>query len=513
MILKIQEDVDGYPQFEALIKARIETNKEQLFTVSTENLFSHYFLGNLDGYRRQHYNCRCCKQFFDRYGGLVTIDENGKKHSLLWNVSGVPEFFKNAVRHLRKMVENRSITNMFISSEQMFGHPETGEWTHFHGRNPKVVLNPLKNSHQLMAEKLEDFDILHRSLLEFPLQTAEEAVRVISRLNRSEKALDCAHWFVNLHEDVKAADNKNHFNVIWKYVGNAPAGWCHIRSSMIGTVLEQLKAGMSFGKIEVSWNAKMDPLKYQRPTTVKAGNIDAAETAFQKLGAQSALPRRFAELGDIKKLIWQPSVPRPKKVLFGSVRPSSGIPSLKLRQSVMTWEKFQRTVLKDAEKLEFLATPKGNYYSLVTAVDPNSYPMLQWDSWEYRNQLSHYVYVGGSNASNWNLMAGSWVKVNGLCMSPPQQSPGNFKNHADRVMVVLDRCFDINYRVGGLYFPEDLKNELREFRSVIEAYSNNNSISGRGSAHGYMFSEGQNYGDTVVFRVNGVDEYKIDRWD
>ncbi len=516
--LKLQEDSDGYPDFEALIKERIEENRFPLFTVSTDNLFE-VFLDNIVNYRRQHYNCRCCKKFFERYGGLVTIDDDGVKDSLLWQVDMVPSFFKPAVKAVKKLVEGRVITNQFVSSEQMFGYPETGEWTHLHGQNPKVVVNPLKTSHQLMAEKLEDYDILHRSILEFPLEIAAEAVRVIKRLVRSEKALGCAEWFVKLHTDLRTAVQKNQFNVIWKYVAEAPAGWCHIRTSMIGTVLEDLKEGNNFAVIEKKWNDKMDPLKYQRPTTVKAGNIERAEEVFLKLGAQSALPRRFAEFGDVKKFVWIPYVQGTgqRTGLIESVTPKStnfGIQTgINLASQVMTWEKFKRTVLPEAKTLEFFTPHRGNYVALVTAQDPDSYPMLQWDCLEDRNNLSHYVYVGGSAASAWNLTASTWVKVNGICPDPAHQGTLVPSNHADRAIVILDKAYDINYRTGGLFFPENLKSELREVRSVVEQFSNNNSISGRGSAHGYIFSDNTNFDGGINFRVNGKDQYKIDRWD
>ena len=57
-------------------------------------------------------------------------------------------------------------------------------------------------------------------------------------------------------------------NLTWLAVATAPAGFCHVRSSMIGTLLEDVAAGMPFDAIKQRFDAKMHPLQYQRPTAM-----------------------------------------------------------------------------------------------------------------------------------------------------------------------------------------------------------------------------------------------------
>ena len=47
-----------------------------LFTTNVNNLYE-IFLSGLPEEAKQHYNCRCCRRFVDRFGGIVTITEAG----------------------------------------------------------------------------------------------------------------------------------------------------------------------------------------------------------------------------------------------------------------------------------------------------------------------------------------------------------------------------------------------------------------------------------------------------
>ena len=69
----------------------------------------------------------------------------------------------------------------------------------------------------------------------------------------------------------------------------------------------------------------------------------------------------------------------------------------------MTWDKFQRTVLPSAERIEFLAPSHGSYTALVTAANAEAPPILQWDRDGARNPVSWYFWNGGSSASQFGL--------------------------------------------------------------------------------------------------------------
>jgi hypothetical protein len=67
---------DGYDHLEKMIKESFKdaiANHEVLYTTDCENLYD-IFLQNLPEDARQHYTCNACRNFVNRYGGLVTID-------------------------------------------------------------------------------------------------------------------------------------------------------------------------------------------------------------------------------------------------------------------------------------------------------------------------------------------------------------------------------------------------------------------------------------------------------
>ena len=66
--------------------------------------------------------------------------------------------------------------------------------------------------------------------------------------------------------------------MIWAAVASAPAGWCHVKSSIVGSLLDDIKSGMSFVTIQNRWEMKLDPTRYLRPQAAPdAGNIQQAE--------------------------------------------------------------------------------------------------------------------------------------------------------------------------------------------------------------------------------------------
>ena len=119
--------------------------------------------------------------------------------------------------------------------------------------------------------KLEPFDHSIRYSLAQALKLLKSEA-----LYRSEKVLGQAQWLYDLHRALPSRRNRDH--VLWRAVAAAPAGFCHPRSSMIGTLLEDLAAGMPFDDVSRRFAEKMHPLLYQRPQAApSAGNIAQAE--------------------------------------------------------------------------------------------------------------------------------------------------------------------------------------------------------------------------------------------
>ena len=524
-----QRENDGYGELLAGIRQEFDKSTKDgsapLFTTNAGDLYG-LLLDGIPEEARQHYNCNACRHFVNRYGGLVKIDEKtGKQTPVMWPEKA-PAFFSEAVKKIRRKVSAATVTGVFITSERQLGTPMTGSWEHMAVKVPEPMVHRkrLKNAFQEAAEKAEDYGLLASAIGKYRTETVETAVNLLrsEALYRSENVLGMAEWFLEVLQLVK--EKRATRNIIWYKAATAPVGFCHISSNVIGTLLDDIAAGYDFNTVSRKFAEKMNPLQYQRPQAApSAGNVAQAERIVEKLGIANSLKRRYARLDEIQT-IWRP-IPVKKA---GGV--SAGVfarvatkeqqresPNAMSGPTVtITWEKFRRTVLGSARKIEFYVPGKEECYTaILTAEDQEAPPIILWDTEENRNPFSWYVYSGGSTPSRWNLLPG-YVEVTGVTLQPNLWQPG-YEHRGASVIFILNGAKDRDRRSTGLaLFPEVLKSELHEVRSTIEAYSKSEKLGGadEASACGVRLQKGLNW--NAQFRVTtdiGTTIYKLDRWD
>ncbi|MCB0059412.1 MAG: hypothetical protein KDE45_20385 [Caldilineaceae bacterium] len=520
-----------YDSFIQRMNARFLTNcargEKPLFTTDAAGLWQIYLDSFTDPGERQYHNCSTCRHFIERYGALAAIDENGMLASAIWNEDDAPELYKPAIAAMAKAVRRAKVTGVFLSSYSMWGVPETGAWRHFAVQpTPKMVFSrTTQTAGQAMAEKREDFNNVVRALAEFKLEHLETAMRLLKSdaLYRTEKVIGPAEWLYELKVARNLAHGSQRTNLVWLAVATAPAGFCHPRASMIGTLLEDIAAGKSYDEVAAAFAAKMHPLRYQRPQAAPAaGTIAAAERRVQELGIRRSLPRRFARLDEVRAL-WRPTPKKndaPADGVFGHLKPKTAKPAsaaMNIPAQTMTWVKFRDEVLPTAERIELKAPAHGPYVALVTAVNMDAPPILQWDQEDARNPVSWYFWNGGSTARSFGLNAGNYVEVEAVALKPPMWN-GGYEHHGKGVMFVLAGAHETR-QAGAALFPENMKNELHGVRSVIEAYSKSATIEGMNEPHaaGIMFTPGHGtirWNCTLRVWSNGQPlTYQLDRWD
>jgi hypothetical protein len=513
---------DPYPEFEQCIITSLKRLGDvKLFTTDAQNLFDLY-LNNLPADQRQYYNCHACRDFLERYGGLVTITPEGEIVPAMWNID-VPVFFHEATKQIRNTVGKSKVTGVFISSEKNLGTPVTGCWTHLHVTNPNRLESKLHSSTEVMADKRSDYILLRKSIADYSASIVDQALTLLesNSLYRSEKTIGVAKWFRDVITSYQSASNRRiRDNLVWRAVTQAPPGYCHIGNTMIGTLLDDLRSGMSFEQVKERFDQKMDPTKYQRPQVAPtSGNIERAEKIVEKLGIERSLIRRFARLSEVQK-IWTPAHSCQKGAcscgtgVFSHLTPK-GSPATKMTipEQPITWHKFAGTVLPSVISMEAYVKQRDNFSAILTAEHMDAPPIIQWDLEEMRNPFSWYVYRGGSPAYQWNLTEG-YTKVTGICYQPSmwfQENPHQGKS----ILFILEGAKDSHYdSAGNGLFPEILKADLKEIRSTIEAYSRKAPILGYNdaSACGIRFQDGT----SVLVKVttsHGNAIYRIDRWD
>lgn len=477
------ENNDHYPEFAKSIQDQFDAvvkENTKLFTTNVDGLFD-IFLNNIPESSRQHYICRACRKFVDDYGGLVVINSDGSIEPVMWKEE-VPELFNKSVQEIRIAIKKSKVTGVFISNYRTLGQPNTGIWNHMSVQiNNNILTSRLQTPYQYMAEKTEDFKMLIDSLELYDIQTIKTAVLLLKTdsLYRSEKCLGIAEWFMKLYLSISDVKNINKkINIIWKAVSEAPIGFCHIRSSMIGTLLDDIKSGLSEKEIGRRFKEKMNPTQYQRPQVgPNVGNILQAEKIIKELGLERSLHRRFAKLEELN-LIWKPKKEeelKDKSGVFSHLLPKKDtIGKYTVMNSItITWDKFYRIILPDAINIEFANTAltKVSYGAIVTAKYDDAPPIIRWDKLEQRNPFSYYMYYKGSSSAEWNL-TDDYIQVTGICYDPAAwYSDTASKN----IFFILKGAKDLKYKqgCGNALFPETLIPELREIRSTIEKFSQN----------------------------------------
>ena len=505
------EHDEEYQKFEKLIAKRIADHDGPLFTtdVNPDALWGAYLYGMPEN-RRQHYNCNCCRRFIRKYGSLAAINAAAiASYSPLWTAPhGVPDFFRSSASVMADLVERAKITGVFYDDETTWGTPKTRDkaigsfWTHLHGKGNAKPNNKTLTASQAMAEKLEDFGMLKRAIDDYRLSTIQQAITILKAdvLDRSEKTIGVAEWFAKVHD--------MNTNQLWLAVATAPAGFAHIRSSMIATLLDEIQAGSEIEGIKKRWAEKMHPLAYRRPTAPpKAGAIVAAEKLVEKMGIERSLERRYATLNDVQSFLWNS---RPERVpytsgVFGHLKGRVGgrFPGIPVNAGSMTWHKFERDILPGVTKLEVKLDSPGNYYGLVTATHKDAPNIMQWD-----NTVSSYVYTSGSVPSRWSLF-GEWGKVSSVFLGPwAWADREKCKNHPNQVYFSIEGCRD-QANPGLALFPEIIRSEYHSMSSVIEAHSKKGRISGGiwANANGLSFTDN----NPVVLRVNDTQPFSVDR--
>lgn len=464
---------------------------------------------------RQIHDCYACKRFLRLYGGLATITDDGCAVSALWHPESAPAFYRDAAEAMAEAVAKARVVGPFLSAETIWSSPSIPEWTHFACKSPAVYTGRVKTAGQAMAAKRDDFATVIRALQDFTPQTIAEAIRLLEtgHFSQAEKFIGPLHWLADLHAKRAANKGKSRDNLTWLAIATAPEGFCHPRSAVTGSLLEDIAAGMAFDAVKARFEQKVHPLQYQRPQAApSAQNLEAAEKAIEKLGMAKSLERRFARLDEVDKA-WTPTARKAEAKgsgVFGHLKPKGAVvPSVDAPASTMTWAKFEKTILPGAEAIEVYVPSHGNFIALTGPVHADAPVIFKWG-----NPFAWYVYHGGSPATQWGLPAG-WATVNALVLAPPLWGDNPKPNLGKGLVMVIDGAVDSRSGQGNALFPECLIQDLHGVRSSIEAYSRHAEMQGReeGSACGLHVGDGKVGYRLRVTTAGLKTEYMIDRWD
>jgi len=550
---------DDYPdhRFDIFRKRLADTIKYNLdkdpesgvFRTDATGVFE-AFLAGIPEETRGHYTCSCCRKFIERYLCLVAIEKSGRQRSLVSPEDGDVSFFgfyQGGIQNIMKLVSKAKITGVFRGfGNNIIGTPSTGKWTHMYA---DIGIRRIESLPRHLSEKkLDDviatlegpvnqsFQVAQNSLNDYSKDLVAKALALVKSdaMANNHLIMNPLVWFNNLHTAI--AENKGQReNLVWRAISTTKPGVANIRSSLVATLLDDLKADMPVEKVKSRFIEKTDPTRYRRmQAEATAGQIKVAEKRFADIGGATALERRFARIDDMK-LFWAPKPQKPNndgKGLFGHLNPDEKKTVVEAGSVSMSVNKFMEKILPGVTELELLVPMFGPFFAFTTAVHDDAIPILKWDKPDDRYPVLGFCYhVKGPMdrinimASTWNLKSGEWVKVTGLCVEPlavrDGAPPDNKK--CRQLFFLLENCRLIKDESSPL-FPEALTDDLHDVRTVIEKFGESKILQGRqeASACGLGMARDANYtgiyGCDTPFTVRVVKDgvstiYKLDRFE
>ena len=359
--------------------------------------------------QRTEHDCNCCKQFIRAVGDVVGIID-GKIVSI-WNVviPGEPEY-QAVADGMAKLCESAEINDVFLHYEAHAGTAMSYEqlteggvqkWDHFHVNIDKKFVAKKDSIGTKLNEVRSGRDVFARALAEIDLESVDTVLELIAQntLYRGEEHKFAVTEFKK-HKKAyaKATGDKNVY--IWSNISSVAGSVARFRNSVIGTLTSDIAEGMELEKAVKSFESKVAPANYKRPTAlVTKAMVDRAKATIAELGLTSALERRYATLADVSINNVLFANRATSKAITGDVFDS--VPTKKHKKTLDKIEeisigKFLSDVLPGITSLELMVenSHTANLVSLIAPVDPTAGKLFKWDnafSWSYTGDVADSI--------------------------------------------------------------------------------------------------------------------------
>ena len=353
---------------------------------------------------RSEHDCNYCKNFIRSVGGVVAIID-GKLESI-WDVK-VDNFYQEVADALSILVKSKPIDNIFLHTEPIVGvdvnRQQTTEgiitYHHFYYKLPTANVVKGVDIGPRLSVSRSSKDVFLRSLQELTLDSIDTVLELISQnsLYRGEENKFALETFHKVKVEFEKSENKDLF--AWANLSTTSDSVLKMRNTAIGTLLEDISEGRDLEASVKSFEAKVAPANYKRPTApVTKAMVEKARTTITELGFTSALERRFATIKDItiNNILFADR--NAKKAMAGDVfdliagDEKINLKSLEKVESVSI-EVFINDILPKATSIELMVENRhaSNLVSLIAPVHPDSKSMFKWDnnfSWSYAGEMA-----------------------------------------------------------------------------------------------------------------------------
>ncbi|MFD1367318.1 hypothetical protein [Actinoplanes sichuanensis] len=390
---------------------------------------------NLRFRERSEYDCSTCRVFVKNFGTVVEI-RDGRVRTVWSGVSASDPVFSVVAAALDEFVGSLPLSGIFRSSETQYGTKTTRSlrdgqvevWHHLHGQVAKqhrtTDVGPARGAFDTTVQ------VFQRGLDELTGQALDTVVDLIddNALYRGAEHRRAVTEFRSLRNRWTQATDARAF-----VFANAMNPAARFRNTVIGTLVQDLSEGVDLEHAVRSFETKVAPQNYQRPTAlITPAMVKAAMKTIDELGIEESLQRRFARLSDVSvnNVLWvdNDTQSRMKDGIEGLLMQAAttGASAARLRDAkpeevpVLT---FMKDILPGAASIDLWVanSHEPHFVSLTTGRHPDAPRLFSWDNdfgWSYggnvTDSIKEKVKRAGGNVTGKLRVSLSWFNHDDL---------------------------------------------------------------------------------------------------
>lgn len=360
------------------------------------------------------HQCSGCLSFVGRFGGIVAVHRDGRRTTIWDEAAESTAPYAAVAKTLRDLAMTAKIADKFLvkSGQTSFGSPQNrvaaadggavATFYHFALRKVPQHLR-VPSPAEAQGAYRTSVQVFERALREIAPRATTDILDLIERndLYRGAEHKHVVMSFVSAQQEVHALPEADRDGYVWFHAQHHALA--HFRASVIGTLAVDLTAGMPIEDAVRSFEAKVAPANYRRPTApVSATMVERALKDIRDAGLEPALTRRLARIEDISvtDVLWVDAEARP--VLKHSSDLEAALMTTVKRQARKAADnaadigmtEFLTEIMPKAEKLEVLFEHPQNLVALTAPSDPEHPKLFNWDNgfgWSYRGGFTDSV--------------------------------------------------------------------------------------------------------------------------
>ena len=404
-----------------------------------DELYAQYLAAFPEGtnprYReRTEHDCSNCRGFLRHFGGVPAIDPGTLDVQTVWDGSVLPFPYDVVAARLREFVATQGVRGLFRVSQPSFSVQKTvmaGErgflrYDHLHGMaRARFVARDGEQAgvHETSVQVLRDG--LER-LEAGALDTVLELIKA-KQLYRGDEHRRKVERFKAVQERYRALTGELQQRFVMVTALDLDAS--RFKNSVIGTLVEDLSAGVDLEQAVRTFEARVAPQNYQRTSQVISPRmVEDAMKTIKALGLN--VSRRMARLEDVSvnNVLWVDTTARPlmKDGLAGILAGAVQVRAPKVtgkNVAEIGVDSFLADVLPGAQSMKLLVEPalSGHFVTLPTAAEEGGRLPFKWDNpfaWSYAggvtDSITERVKSAGGNVKALLRFSLAWTNTDDL---------------------------------------------------------------------------------------------------